>query len=102
MPLGDPAGKVAVITGAASGIGRALVEHAAAIGMRVAAVDIAADAVADIIRHDEAFHRAIYRAAGNPELDPVTGEGGDDTGRCDLADRPVRGGPREGADLAGC
>ena len=26
MPLGDPAGKVAVVTGAASGIGRALVD----------------------------------------------------------------------------
>ena len=32
MPLGDPAGKVAVVTGAASGIGRALVDHAAALG----------------------------------------------------------------------
>ncbi|MEO0492963.1 MAG: SDR family NAD(P)-dependent oxidoreductase [Actinomycetota bacterium] len=46
MPLGDPDGKVAVITGAASGIGRALVEHAAAVGMQVVAVDLASAPVA--------------------------------------------------------
>ena len=45
MPLGDPAGKVAVVTGAASGIGRALVDHAAALGMQVVACDVAASAL---------------------------------------------------------
>ena len=41
MPLGDPAGKVAVVTGAASGIGRALVNHAAALGMTAGAYRVA-------------------------------------------------------------
>ena len=45
MPLGDPAGKVAVVTGAASGIGRALVDHAAALGMQVVASDVVASAL---------------------------------------------------------
>ncbi|MAT19840.1 MAG: hypothetical protein CL419_01560, partial [Acidimicrobiaceae bacterium] len=43
--MGDPAGKVAVVTGAASGIGRALVDHAAALGMQVVACDVAASAL---------------------------------------------------------
>ena len=47
MPLGDPAGKVAVVTGAASGIGRALVDHAAALGMQVVASDVVASALTD-------------------------------------------------------
>lgn len=40
-------GKVAVITGAASGLGRALAEKAAALGMRLVLADINADALAD-------------------------------------------------------
>lgn len=43
MPLTDYAGRVAVVTGAGSGIGRAMVVHFAAQGMRVVAADIDAD-----------------------------------------------------------
>lgn len=56
MPLGDPAGKVAVITGAASGIGRAMVEHASALGMRVAAVDMVEERLADLAADDVTIH----------------------------------------------
>ncbi|MEM8705486.1 MAG: SDR family NAD(P)-dependent oxidoreductase [Actinomycetota bacterium] len=55
MPLGDPTGKVAVVTGAGSGIGRALVDHARSLDMRVAAVDVAGDALSgfdpDVVTH---------------------------------------------------
>ena len=41
-------GKTAVITGAASGIGKALVEHAASVGMKVVAADIDNDRVQQV------------------------------------------------------
>ncbi len=40
MPLSSLEGSVAVVTGAGSGIGRAMVEHFAGVGMRVVAADI--------------------------------------------------------------
>ncbi len=40
MPLSRLEGSVAVVTGAGSGIGRAMVEHFASVGMRVVAADI--------------------------------------------------------------
>jgi len=43
----DLAGRVAVVTGAASGIGRGLVERCAANGMRVVAADVEEGALAD-------------------------------------------------------
>src|SRR6478609_4520572 len=43
-------GKVAVVTGAASGIGRALVERFAAEGMKVVLADVEADALAQAER----------------------------------------------------
>lgn len=50
MPLGSLQGSVAVVTGAGSGIGRAMVEHYASLGMKVVAADIdgpAAEATAE-------------------------------------------------------
>lgn len=49
MPLDELDGRVAVVTGAGSGIGRALVEHLAESGMRVAAADIDGDAAEAVI-----------------------------------------------------
>jgi NAD(P)-dependent dehydrogenase (short-subunit alcohol dehydrogenase family) len=53
-------GKVAVITGAASGIGRALAEHAAGLGMRVV--------LADVSTEDLAETEAALRSGGAPVL----------------------------------
>ncbi len=45
---GDLAGQVAVVTGAASGIGRAMVESFAGAGAKIVAADIAADRLAEL------------------------------------------------------
>lgn len=56
----DFAGKTAVVTGAASGIGRALALHAASLGMRVALADVEADALRRATEDvEEAGGRAI-------------------------------------------
>lgn len=47
MPLTQTEGRVAVVTGAGSGIGRAMVSHFVEQGMAVAAADIDADAAAE-------------------------------------------------------
>ena len=47
MPLPQTEGRVAVVTGAGSGIGRAMVAHFVERGMSVAAADIDADAAAE-------------------------------------------------------
>ncbi len=47
--LADFSGKVAVVTGAASGIGRGLVQRCAQAGMRVVAADVEADALAETL-----------------------------------------------------
>ena len=49
MPLDDLEGRVAVVTGAGSGIGRAMVAHFAELGMKVAAADIDASAVEESV-----------------------------------------------------
>lgn len=46
MPLTETTGRVAVVTGAGSGIGRAMVTHFVSLGMKVAAADIDGDAAA--------------------------------------------------------
>ncbi len=56
-------GKTAVITGAASGIGRALAEAAAAVGMKIVAADIREDALADAV---EALRDAGAQVTGVP------------------------------------
>lgn len=43
-------GRVAVVTGAASGIGRALASHCAAEGMKVVCADVERDAVVELAR----------------------------------------------------
>jgi NAD(P)-dependent dehydrogenase (short-subunit alcohol dehydrogenase family) len=48
MALAELAGRVAVVTGAASGIGAALVGRCAAAGMRVVAADVDADGLAAV------------------------------------------------------
>ena len=53
-------GKVAVITGAASGLGRAFAEQGAALGMRLVLADIDSDALADTA--------ATLRAAGASDV----------------------------------
>ncbi|MDQ3292843.1 MAG: SDR family NAD(P)-dependent oxidoreductase, partial [Actinomycetota bacterium] len=45
MPIEDLAGKVAVITGGASGIGRALADAFAAEGMKLVLADVEAPAL---------------------------------------------------------
>ncbi|MGN9910123.1 SDR family NAD(P)-dependent oxidoreductase [Phytohabitans sp. LJ34] len=54
MDLGFAAGQTVVVTGAGSGIGRAIAVLAATAGLRVAAWDIAAAAVADTVAGIEA------------------------------------------------
>ncbi len=62
------AGRVAVVTGGASGIGRGLVERLSAEGMRVVAVDIDGDAVADVAAAAGAVGRGLDVTDG-----PATG-----------------------------
>jgi NAD(P)-dependent dehydrogenase (short-subunit alcohol dehydrogenase family) len=50
MPLVEVHDRVAVVTGAGSGIGRAMVAHFVARGMKVAAADIDGDAVTESVR----------------------------------------------------
>ena len=45
MPANDLEGKIAIITGAAGGLGRAIVKAFAERGMRIAACDVKADAL---------------------------------------------------------
>lgn len=44
MPMTTTEGRVAIVTGAGSGIGKAMVEHFVSLGMKVAAADIDGDA----------------------------------------------------------
>ena len=76
----DLSGKVAVVTGGASGIGRATVERFAAEGMRVCVVDLTEDAghaladevggmfivadAGDSKQVDAAFHRCVDELGG--------------------------------------
>lgn len=52
-------GRVALITGAASGIGRGLAEHAAALGMRVVIADVDEEGLAETGRRVEAAGAAV-------------------------------------------
>ena len=54
-------GQVAMVTGAANGIGRAIVERFVAEGMHVVAVDISA---ADLIRGDRVVRRSGTAGGG--------------------------------------
>lgn len=60
-------GRVAVVTGAASGIGQALVGECRQRGMRVFSADIASDASVDVsVRRDvDAFARSVYEQTAN-------------------------------------
>ncbi len=49
MPLDDLDGRIAVVTGAGSGIGRAMVTHFTELGMKVAAADIDASALEESV-----------------------------------------------------
>jgi len=55
----DFAGKVAVVTGAASGIGRAYVERLGALGMKVVLADVDADALRETARHFASAGREV-------------------------------------------
>lgn len=58
-PLRRWPGSVAVVSGAASGLGRALAHHAAAQGAQVAALDVAADGLAALAREFAALGRSV-------------------------------------------
>jgi NAD(P)-dependent dehydrogenase (short-subunit alcohol dehydrogenase family) len=77
------AGRVAVVTGGASGIGRALVERFSAEGMRVVAVDIDGDAVAEVAAAVGAMGRRLDVADG-PATAALVGEVEAEHGRIDL------------------
>ncbi|MEM7142851.1 MAG: SDR family NAD(P)-dependent oxidoreductase [Actinomycetota bacterium] len=65
MPLTEIEGRVAVVTGAGSGIGRSMVEHFVARGMKVAAADVDGDAAAETVglAGGESFAMAVDVAA---------------------------------------
>ncbi|MEO8698266.1 MAG: SDR family NAD(P)-dependent oxidoreductase, partial [Acidimicrobiales bacterium] len=62
-----PSERVAVVTGAASGIGRALASECEQRGMRVFSADITGDSAVDVsVRSEvEAFARSVFEQADN-------------------------------------
>jgi len=63
MDTSDLHGRTAVVTGAGSGIGRALVHRAAREGMGVVAADVEQQAL-------DAYTEFLPRVAGDPVLEP--------------------------------
>jgi NAD(P)-dependent dehydrogenase (short-subunit alcohol dehydrogenase family) len=61
-------GKVAVVTGAGSGIGRALVERLTAEGMRVVGADIEGDALADTAAGRDDLHTFVCDVSNADEV----------------------------------
>ena len=64
-------GKVAVVTGAGSGIGRALAARLVAEGMRVVAADIEVDALAGTARHTDVASTFVADVANAGDVDAL-------------------------------
>ncbi|HWS46395.1 MAG TPA: SDR family NAD(P)-dependent oxidoreductase [Acidimicrobiia bacterium] len=64
-------GKVAVVTGAGSGIGRALAARLVAEGMRVVAADIEVDALAGTARHTDVASTFVTDVANAGDVDAL-------------------------------
>jgi NAD(P)-dependent dehydrogenase (short-subunit alcohol dehydrogenase family) len=77
-PTGELAGKVAVVTGAAPGVGRAAALALARVGAHIAGIDIAArvSMILDVAPtpHEDRYAQVINAAGQQPPVDPVRGE----------------------------
>lgn len=96
----DPTGKVAVVTGASAGIGRATAERLEAAGMTVVAVARRRDRLEELARHRPGILPHVADVTDTDAVDGLAARVEHDLGRCHVLvnNAGVGGGPFEGRE----